>query len=82
MNFGGNNEYNDGFSYENWGGYNLLAKLNVWNPEVKNYLFDVVRFWVSEFDIDGIRLDAADVLDMNFMSELGQVAKQVKKTSG
>ena len=46
---------------------------------MKNYLFDVVRFWVSEFDIDGIRLDAADVLDMNFMSELGQVAKQVKK---
>ena len=79
VNFGGNNEYNDGFSYENCGGYNLLAKLNVWNPEVKNYLFDVVRFWVSEFDIDGIRLDAADVLDMNFMSELGQVAKQVKK---
>jgi len=79
VNFGGNNEYNDGFSYENWGGYNLLAKLNVWNPEVKNYIFDVVRFWVSEFDIDGIRLDAADVLDMNFMSELGQVAKQVKK---
>ena len=28
VNFGGNNEYNDGFSYENWGGYNLLVKLN------------------------------------------------------
>ena len=79
VNFNGNNEYNDGFSYENWGGYNLLAKLNVWNPEVKNYLFDVVRFWVSEFDIDGIRLDAADVLDMGFMSELGQVTRGLKK---
>ena len=78
VNFGGNNEYNDGFSYENWGGYNLLAKLNVWNPEVKNYLFDVVRFWISEFDIDGIRLDAADVLDMGFMSELRQVTMQAK----
>lgn len=78
VNFGGNNEYNDGFSYENWGGYNLLAKLNVWNPEVKNYLFDVVRFWISEFDIDGIRLDAADVLDMGFMSELRQVTMQEK----
>lgn len=79
VNFGGNNEYNDGFSYENWGGYNLLAKLNVWNPEVKNYLFDVVRFWISEFDIDGIRLDAADVLDMGFMSELRQVTDGAKK---
>ena len=26
VNFWGNNEYNDGFSYDNWGGYNLLAK--------------------------------------------------------
>ena len=26
VNFCGNTEYNDGFSYENWGGYNLLVK--------------------------------------------------------
>ncbi len=79
VNFWRNNEYNDGFSYDNWGGYNLLAKLNMWNPEVRQYLYDVVRFWVSEFDIDGIRLDAADVLDMNFMSELHEVTKTLKK---
>lgn len=78
VNFGGNNEYNDGFSYENWGGYDLLAKLNVWNQEVKNYLFEVVTFWVNEFDIDGIRLDAADVLDMQFMSELKHVTDGLK----
>ena len=70
VNFWGNNEYNDGFSYDNWGGYNMLARLNLWNQEVKNYLFDTVRFWVSEFDIDGIRLDAADVLDFGFMKDL------------
>ena len=63
VNFWGNNEYNDGFSYENWGGYNLLVKLNQHNPAVRDYICDVIRFWVSEFDIDGIRLDAADVLD-------------------
>ena len=50
VNFGGNNEYNDGFSYENWGGYNLLVKLNQRNPEVQNYICDVIRFWISEFD--------------------------------
>ncbi|MCR5792898.1 MAG: alpha-amylase [Lachnospiraceae bacterium] len=70
VNFYGNNEYNDGFSYENWGGYNLLAKLNLQNPEVKQYLLDVVAFWIREFDIDGIRLDAADVMDFMFMKEL------------
>lgn len=78
LNFGGNNEYNDNFSYGNWGGYNLLVKLNLWNPEVKNYHFDTVRFWIDMFDIDGIRLDAADVLDMNFMKELRYVADGLK----
>jgi len=65
VNFWGNNEYNDGFSYGNWGGFNLLVKLNQRNPEVQNYHFDTIRFWVDEFDIDGIRLDAADVLDFD-----------------
>ena len=78
VNFGGNNEYNDGFSYENWGGYNLLVKLNQRNPAVKDYICDVIRFWVSEFDVDGIRLDAADVLDFDFMKALRQVANEVK----
>ena len=78
VNFGGNNEYNDGFSYDNWGGYNLLVKLNQRNPQVKDYIYDVIRFWVSEFDIDGIRLDAADVLDFDFMKGMRQVANEVK----
>lgn len=78
VNFGGNNEYNDGFSYDNWGGYNLLVKLNQKNPEVVAYICDVIRFWVSEFDVDGIRLDAADVLDFDFMRALRAAANEVK----
>ncbi len=78
VNFWGNNQYNDGFSYENWGGYDLLAKLNQQNPAVRDYICDVVRFWVNEFDIDGIRLDAADVLDFDYMKALRRVADEVK----
>lgn len=79
VNFYGNNEYNDGFSYENWGGYNLLVKLNQRNPEVRDYICDVIRFWVSEFDVDGIRLDTADVLDFEFMRALRRTAEEVKQ---
>ena len=79
VNFWGNNEYGDGFSYDNWGGYNLLVKLNQRNPAVRRYFCDVVRFWVSEFDIDGIRLDAAEVLDFEFMKELRRTANEVKQ---
>ncbi len=78
VNFWGNNEFNDGFSYENWGGYDLLAKLNQQNPQVRDYIGDVIRFWVKEFDVDGIRLDAADVLDFEYMKSLRQVANEVK----
>ena len=78
VNFGGNTEYNDGFSYENWGGYNLLVKLNQRNPAVKDYICDAIRFWVREFDVDGIRLDAADVLDFDFMQALRHLANEVK----
>ncbi len=78
VNFYGNNEYNDGFSYDNWGGYNLLAKLNQHNSQVRAYIGEVIRFWVSEFDIDGIRLDAADVLDFSYMQEIRTVANDVK----
>ena len=79
VNFNGNNEYNDGFCYENWGGYNLLVKLNQKNQEVKDYIFGVIKFWVDEFDIDGIRLDAADVLDFDFMKEIRNIANNVKE---
>ena len=78
VNFGGNNEYNDGFSYENWGGYNLLVKLNQKNPAVIEYICDAIRYWVNEFDVDGIRLDAADVLDFDYMQALRKVANEVK----
>ena len=78
VNFWGNNSFNDGFSYTNWGGYDLLAKLNQHNPAVRDYICDVIRFWVREFDIDGIRLDAADVMDFEYMKVLRQVANEVK----
>ncbi len=78
VNFGGNNEFNDGFSYEAWHGFNILPRFNLKNPAVKNYLLDVIRFWEKEFDIDGIRLDCADVLDFDFMREMRALANQLK----
>ena len=76
--FDRDNSFHDGFSYENWGGYDLLVKLNQGNPEVRQHLLDAVDFWIAEFDIDGIRLDAADVLDFGFMAALRSFADSRK----
>lgn len=78
VNFYNNNEYNDGFSYDNWGGYNLLVKLNYRNPAVMDYICEVVQFWIQEFDVDGIRLDAADVLDFECMKRLRNFTQDLK----
>lgn len=79
VDFNGNNSYNDSLHYENWGGYDLLVKLNQRNPEVRDCICDVIRYWVKEFDIDGIRLDAADVLDFDYMRAMRATAEEVKQ---
>ncbi|MDP4143363.1 MAG: alpha-amylase family glycosyl hydrolase [Bacillota bacterium] len=78
LNFCTRSPYNDPFSYDPWNGCYNLVKLNVYNQEVKNYIFDVIKFWINEFDIDGIRLDAADCLDLNFLKELSYFCRSIK----
>ena len=73
-----NSPYVNWYCNVNFSGNNLLVKLNQRNPDVQNYICDVIRFWVSEFDVDGIRLDAADVLDFDFMKQLRRTAEEVK----
>lgn len=79
INFGWNSPYNDGFGYEAWRNCFELVNLNLYEREVKDYLFDVIRFWISEFDIDGIRLDCADCLEFDFMKEMRWMTGQLKE---
>lgn len=78
ISFDRNNNYNDGFSYENWEGCDDLVRLNLHNHEVKNHLFHAIKTWVEDYDIDGLRLDVAYCLDKGFLSELRQFCKGLK----
>lgn len=79
INFWGNTPYNDGFGYEAWRNCFELVNLNLSNGKVRDYLFDVIHFWIQEFDIDGIRLDCADCLDFEFMKEMRRRTAEWKK---
>lgn len=70
ISFDGNSPYDDGFWYEGWEGHYELVKLNLNNPHVKNYLLSCVGKWIDDFDIDGLRLDVAYMLNRQFMREL------------
>lgn len=70
--------FGDNFSYEGWADCYDLVKLNLRDSEVRTHLLDAARMWIREFDIDGLRLDAADVLAPDFMDELSAVCNTAK----
>ncbi|MEM2009254.1 MAG: glycoside hydrolase family 13 protein [Thermosphaera sp.] len=67
----------DPTAYECWWGFGSLPKLNHSNPEVKQYLFNVVLQWL-EFGFDGFRIDAPlEVLEADsFYRELRSLVKE------
>ena len=70
--------FGDNFDYEGWAGCKDLVKLNLENQEVRNHLFSAVDFWIDTFKIDGLRLDAADVISKDFLDALNYHCKSKK----
>ncbi len=75
VNFDNKSPYGDNFSYEGWKGHYELVKLNLWNDEVVEHLLGAVRFWIDEFGINGLRLDAADCVEMGFFKKLRECVR-------
>jgi glycosidase len=78
LNFDQPNHLGDPFSYEGWAGHLSLVKLNLHEQQVREYIFNIVKFWIDTFDVDGLRLDAADVMDHGFLHELATRSRQMK----
>jgi cyclomaltodextrinase len=68
----GHSPFGDPFAYEGWKGCLDLVKLNLANQEVKSHLFEAVLTWMRDYRIDGLRLDAADSIDLGFLSDLAR----------
>ena len=78
LNFGGSSPYGDPFWYEGWNGYYNLVKLNLKNWHVCDHLIEAVGYWMDEFQIDGIRFDAADCVDFDFFKRIRSFCKGKK----
>ncbi len=63
-------------NYECWWNYGSLPKLMTGNPEVRKYLFDVTRKWMS-FGIDGWRLDVPNEIPHEFWIEWRALVKSI-----
>ncbi|WP_425451866.1 alpha-glycosidase [Paraliobacillus ryukyuensis] len=65
-------------NYDAFGFVATMPKLNTANTEVRNYLLNVAKYWIEEFDIDGWRLDVANEVDHAFWRDFRNVVKSVK----
>lgn len=82
IDWGGNTEWDDGFSYATWQGVPYLVKLNHGCFDLNDYLVDVIRGWVRDFDIDGLRLDVAYCLEPGFIGYLRRIANEISQERG
>lgn len=70
LDFQNNNAWNDGFSYQGWEGCYDLVKLNLQNPAVIHHQFEAIQSWIEQYDIDGLRLDVAYSLPLDYLEKL------------
>jgi len=55
-----------------------MPKLNTGNPEVRDYLIRVGRYWIEQFDIDGWRLDVSNEIDHEFWREFRRSLRAIQ----
>lgn len=79
LNFDCHSNFGDCFDYDGWAGCKDLVKLNLLNVDVQNHIFGAVKTWIEDFGIDGLRLDAADVIDGEFLKKLGAFCRGLKE---
>ena len=76
--FEGNKNMNDprDLNFDTFAFTPRMPKLNTENPETKEYLLNIIRYWSDVASIDGWRLDVANEVDHKFWREFRTVVKE------
>ena len=65
-------------TYRAWNGVPTMPQLDLENPETRAYVLDAATYWISEFDIDGWRMDVAREPSHGFWRDVRQAVRAVK----
>ncbi len=66
-------------NYETFAACAYMPKLNTSNQEVQEYLLDIGTHYLTEYDIDGWRLDVSDEVSHDFWRKFRKRIKNTKK---
>ena len=55
-----------------------VAWLDYSKPEVRRYITDVMKYWIKEYDLDGLRCDVAHMIPVDFWEAARAELEQIK----
>ncbi len=55
-----------------------VADLNYDNPDLRNYMIEMLQWWITETDIDGYRFDVAELVPNDFWIDAKAACREVK----
>ncbi|WP_261301409.1 alpha-amylase family glycosyl hydrolase [Paenibacillus andongensis] len=55
-----------------------FAGLDFNNREMRKYVIEAMKYWIVQFDFDGIRLDDSDITPYDFLTEIKHALQEVK----
>ncbi len=56
-----------------------VVDFNYDNPETRNHVLKIMRFWVEKYDIDGYRVDVAGMVPLSFWEWVALLLKEIKR---
>jgi cyclomaltodextrinase len=65
-------------SYDAWYGVATMPRVNLANPEARAYMLDVAAHWITEYDVDGWRMDVARYVDHDFWRDFRMAVRAAK----
>jgi glycosidase len=55
-----------------------VVDFNYDNQELRNYMIEMLKYWVKEFDIDGFRLDVSELVPLDFWEKARVELEKIK----
>jgi len=63
---------------QSWG----FPAINMDNPELREYLWKNMEYWVTDFDVDGFRTDVADAIPLDFWETARERLEKIRPDIG
>ncbi len=84
-----NSPYHDWFffdkdedhGYRSFFGVHSMPQVNLNHPDARQWMLEIARYWLEEYEVDGYRLDFANGPNLDFWSDFWALTKKVNPDS-